>query len=403
MEKVEGKDVLLINCPLGISKSPLFLIPQVAPLVASLDGELSIAQLTQKFSLYGITETLLQELVTLLDDHLFLNSEHFNRAKIAFLSAYAAETHRPPALAGLSYPSDRSSLSSLVDSYLSNGIIAQSASLQSQKLVTFMAPHIDYGRGGTCYGSSYRHLKGATQDVVIVIGTSHQYSTHLFHLTCKHFDSPLGRLETDVEFVIALSSKYGSLRSFADEILHRKEHSLELQVPFMQRTCKGKIVPVLVGSFHHMVTAGKLPSSYEDYDRFADALTETISTWQARGSRIAFVAGVDMAHIGQQFGDNELLSPEFMENIRTRDTQYLMALESRNKKALFEHIAEDGDKRRICGFPTMYTVLDIMDRLKLSTDSVVFGYEQSVDKDRVCGVTFAGMGFYTKVTPHASF
>jgi predicted class III extradiol MEMO1 family dioxygenase len=110
--------------------------------------------------------------------------------------------------------------------------------------------------------------------------------------------------------------------------------------------------------------------------------------------KICIIAGVDMAHIGRQFGDKELLTPDVMHGIELRDRIYLECLLQQDKDALFDHIAEDEDARRICGFPTMYTVLDVFDRLGQRYTPQLFEYRQAVDERRECGVTFAGMGFY---------
>lgn len=83
--------------------------------------------------------------------------------------------------------------------------------------------------------------------------------------------------------------------------------------------------------------------------------------------------------------------PERMREIGYRDQQYLRAIEECNHKALFDHIAEDQDARRVCGFPTMYLVLDVLNRLGGETDVDVVAYDQAVDYPSDCAVTFAGV------------
>ena len=100
-----------------------------------------------------------------------------------------------------------------------------------------------------------------------------------------------------------------------------------------------------------------------------------------------------MAHIGQAFGDSKPLSPEFMEHIAQRDRTYLETLLKNDKRALFSHIHEDQDARRICGFPTMYLTLDLFSRLGIQPRAELIDYRQAVDYKRDCAVTFAGMSF----------
>lgn len=234
------------------------------------------------------------------------------------------------------------------------------------------------------------------------MGTSHQYSEFLFHLTDKDFATPLGISACNRRFVQRLATAYGELRSYASEYLHKEEHSLELQLPFLQyANPKAQIVPILVGSFHHMVQAERLPEEYPEYDEFVAALCEAIRA--ASGTRLCVITGVDMAHVGPSFGDRTPLSPEQMEHVKQRDTEYLRTIEQHDRRAMFAHIAEDQDARRICGFPTMYTVLDLFDRLQLPYQAEIYDYSQAVDYQRGCAVTFAGIGLYTlRAFPNAA-
>jgi AmmeMemoRadiSam system protein B len=214
----------------------------------------------------------------------------------------------------------------------------------------------------------------------------------MFHLSAKDFASPLGVLPGDTGFITTLANRFGVGRAFADEYLHKKEHSLELQLPFISAVRPGiSIVPILVGSFHAAVSAGKPPREYEEYETFVGSLVETIRNAEAEGRKVCFIAGVDMAHVGSFFGDEWSLSPERMEAIAERDKRYLDAIAAYSCDELFAHIAEDGDARRICGFPTMHTILDTLQRLSRPGSCYVRSYQQAVDYPSGCAVTFAGL------------
>jgi len=393
-EKVEGQEIFLMRCPIGISKEPLLLVPAVAPIVGSFDGSQSVDAIVSKFSSYGVNLELVNELVGLLDKHLFLESPLFLNAQSQVRLDFKNAAIREAALAGLGYSADAASLKRELKGYLAAGSAAKKA--HTGQLLCLISPHIDYRRGQLCYGQTYNYLKEEEHDLYILAGTSHQYSPHMFHLSSKDFQNPLGRLPCDRDFVEKLSKLYGFERSFADEFLHRREHSLELQIPFLSYfKNEPKIVPILVGSFQHMLNSSKAPSSFEEYENFAAALSEVVKLRMAAGQRICFVAGVDMAHVGRYFGDSGSLSDQFMEQIALRDQAYLDALKKGNKQELFEHIEEDNDKRRICGFPTMYLLLDLFERLELKYKAQLYDYRQAVDLQNDCAVTFAGMGLYT--------
>jgi len=388
------RQILLFTCPLGIS-SPIALIEAVAPVIWCFNGTLSKAQIIERFQTQGLTESILNELLALLDQNLYLDGQKFQAAYLETKRAFASMSERPAALAGRAYPAARPELLQEISSYLIEA--GQAAKPSSAPMIGLVAPHIDYRRGRLCYAKTYRFLRHESHDLYILLGTAHQYSELLFHLTLKNFLSPLGVLSCDRDFIAQLAQAYGNQRSFADEFLHKQEHSLELQLPFIQHFKEtARIAPILVGSFHQMTDAGRLPGEYDEYETFAGALAELVAKRRADGGRVCFIAGVDMAHVGQHFGDKSPLTPEFMEHVARRDAVYLDALKEQDQLKLYGHIAEDRNARRICGFPTMYTILDVFKRIGLRYKSVAFDYRQAVDYKNDCAVTFAGMGFYAE-------
>lgn len=387
---------LVLRCPLGLAPAPLILVPQTAPILQAFNGEYSLDEIFQRLPKGLFSKEVVGELATLLDQHLLLDSPRYHTARREMRESYRAEPVRQPALAGLSYPSTPVELAALLQGYLPKDPVVRGP---LGPLCTLVSPHIDYRRGGRAYGAAYQALLEEKHDLYVVIGTSHQYSDKMFHLTEKDFASPLGIARCDREFVQALAKRYGEERSFADEFLHRQEHSLELQIPFLQhfsRSHTAPIVPILVGSFYRSMMDGKLPNEYPEYEDFVSALAEELNK-RSLYQRVCLIAGVDMAHVGQNFGDEEPLSPARLGIVKTRDDEYLNALVRGDKRALFSHIVEDLDQRRICGYPTMYLILDLLERLDLSYDAQLFDYGQAVDMERDLAVSFAAMGFYEKL------
>lgn len=393
IESVEGEQALLIRCPIGISSTPLFLNPAVVPIIQSLDGDKTLGQIGEEFISQGIRQDLIFGLLELLSEHYYLDNSSFWRANRDIRHKYSLSSRRREAFAGISYPIDRVELEQLVDGYLESGQRAPDKILRSEKLAGLIAPHIDYMRGGEAYGCAYQALKGQQHDLYIVLGIAHQYSPYLFHLARKHYESPMGPALAEFSFIDRLAMRYGKERSFADEILHKQEHSIELQIPFFRRvaTC-GNIVPILVGSFHQMLNTGEKPSNFEAYESFASSLAELLVAQRRQGASICFICAVDMAHIGRSFGDEGNLTPNILKAIEGRDKAYLQAVANRDKEALFAHIQEDNDRRRVCGYPAVYTMLDVMDRVGIKTKGRLLKYDQAVNYGTDCAVTFAGMG-----------
>ena len=392
-ETVENQQIILLSCPIGVSKSPLALVSAVAPILACFQGNMSAHEILDKFSSQGLTEDVLNQLINLLDDNLFLAGSRFFAAQQTMLEDFHNSSTRPAALAGRAYSAIPVELQGEIERYLNQNRLIDR--VDRRQLHGLVSPHIDYRRGHLTYGKTYNILRDQNPDLYILIGTSHQYSRNIFHLSSKDFDSPLGILKCDLEFMSKLASLYGEKRSFDEEILHRQEHSLELQIPFIKHLKPNPMIaPILVGSFHNMLAAGKVPEEHEEYDRFAYSLTKCISDFKNSGRVPCLVAGVDMAHVGKYFGDNEALTPDKMSLIEERDRKYLDYICKQDKKSLFEHIAEDMDARRVCGFPTMYTVIDTFDRLGIKYQAELIEYRQAVDYNIDCGVTFAGVAIW---------
>ena len=393
IESVEGVEALLIRCPVGISSTPLFLNPAVVPIVQALDGDKTLGQIREQFLSQGVPQDIIFELLELLSENFYLDNTSFWRANRDIRHKYSLSSRRREAFAGISYPVDRVRLESLVDGYLEMGQRSPDKVLRSEKLAGLITPHIDYTRGGETYGCAYQALKGQQHDLYIVLGIAHQFSPYLFHLARKHYESPMGPALAEFNFIDRLAMRYGKERSFADEILHKQEHSIELQIPFFRRvaTC-GNIVPILVGSFHQLLMSNEPPSSVEAYESFAASLAELLLVQRRQGASICFICAVDMAHIGRSFGDDGNLTPNILKAIEGRDKLYLQAIANRDKDGLFDHIREDYDRRRVCGYPAVYTMLDVMDRLGMKTQGKLLKYDQAVNYNTDCAVTFAGMG-----------
>lgn len=402
IELLDDRKVLLLRDPVGITTNPLVLVAEVAPLISMFDGRCSVADLVKRLKHLGVNLQLVKDLISLLDQNLFLHSPRFIEAERMARQSFASASHRKAALAGGAYSANAIELRQEIDSYLKPHNFKKIT--QHGALSALITPHIDYARGHQCYGASYASLSAEQHDLYILLGTAHQYSPYLFHLTKKTFETPLGELASDNIFVNTLARLYGYERSFADEILHKNEHSLELQIPFLTRIndtkpvslrTKPKIVPILVGSFHNFLEKSEYPNAWPEYDEFIEALVECIK--QESNRRICFIAGVDMSHIGRAFGDKDPLSKEFLDYIRQEDQAYIDAILLQNKELLWANIQKDNNARRVCGYSSLYTLLDLFERLGKSYSSELIEYRQAVDLNRDCAVTFAGLAMYEQI------
>lgn len=391
VETISNEQVVVLDCPLGVSE-PIALKAACAPVLQMFDGRHSVEDIANKLSAYKIPPQLIRDLVSLLDQNLFLSGKRFLESKARIEMDFREAKVRKPYLAGRGYSDKAEDLRSFVDQLVAK---APQASMDESKMFGLIAPHIDYRRGSRCYGLTYAHFQTSRPDVSFVLGTSHQPGKSLFQLSTKDFETPLGTLSNATDITTKILNSYGPERGLQDELLHRREHSLELQMPFIARFASNtRIVPILIGSFYPFVAKAIEPESSSEFQDFVGGFAEIIEETKRAGLSISIVSGVDMAHVGDYFGDGVTLSPEFMSSIRSRDLEYLEHIKNRDRRALFSHIAEDGDARKICGFPTLYSVLAALEKTALSYRIADYGYDQAVNYEANCAVTFAAAGMY---------
>ena len=399
LDKVGDRVGVIVSCPLGITPRPIFVIAAAAPVLSCFDGKHSITEIAGKFAAHGLTSELVGKLAAVLEQNYFLESPRFTEAHEKTRLDFARAKLRRPALAGNSYSAAPGELAAQIDGYLSTKPAAGGSPVQTTekgRIVGLIAPHIDYHRGSASYGITYNRLRQESHDLYVIIGIAHQYSKYLFHLTAKDFGTPLGVAPCDFEFVSKLAGSYGTDRSFADEILHMREHSIELQIPFLQCVNpKARIAPILMGSLHHMLEEGRSPAEFDEYQDFVVNLAACISERASSGQKVCLIAAADMAHVGRAFGDACPLDQARLQKVAERDGVYLNQIKSGRKSDVLAHIAEDRDARRLCGFPAVYTLMDVLDRTAANYSVEVIDYRQAVDYGTDCAVSFAGIGFYT--------
>ena len=152
---------------------------------------------------------------------------------------------RRAAVAGSWYPGTASAINAEVDSYLD----AARAEPPPGRLVALVSPHAGLRYSGPVAAYGYGLLRGIGEGLtVVLVGPSHRAAFDGIALHARGaWDTPLGRAAIDEEIAQALLDADSVM--FDDPGLHRDEHSLEMQMPFLQRLLPGlRIVPLVMGS-----------------------------------------------------------------------------------------------------------------------------------------------------------
>ncbi len=390
---VDGKRLIYLRDPEGFAKDGLGVPPEVFQLMTLLDGDRTAQDLQDHFERVNGGSTLtteqISELISSLDEALLLDSERFREYKQEIETAYRQERRRPSALAGRSFPDSPDALRLLIDSFFHDGEGPGDTLRSRGDVAGLIAPHIDFRRGGPCFAWAYHQLKDREPaDVYVVLGTGHS-AKRPFTTSRKIFETPLGDLPTDQAFVDRLVE--GSDQDlFADELAHRNEHSIEFQAVFLKYLFPDRdiaFVPVLCGSFHESVERQQSPMKDPAIADFVHALKKAIDE---DDRSICLIAGVDFSHVGQRFGDADPLNDAFISRVKSSDHDLIGAAEKGDPEGFFDVIRREGDRHRVCGTSSIYTMLKVLDVEK----GQLLKYDQAVDHEAESLVSFASMVFY---------
>ncbi|MBV6401029.1 MAG: hypothetical protein CNIPEHKO_01326 [Anaerolineales bacterium] len=230
---------------------------------------------------------------------------------------------RPSPIAGTWYEGNAKNLARVVDEYLNN---AQLPELDGE-VVAVIAPHAGHRYSGGVAGFSFATVRNLQFDLVVVISPFHNLSNYPL-LTTAHnaYGTPLGDIEVDKSTLAELSSRLDIPITpvFAD-----KEHSLEIELPFLQRALMGdfKLLPIMIRA-QEVDVAKKLGLALAQVVKDKNAL---------------FVASTDLSHFYDQTTANML------------DAEMLKRFESFNPESIFE--AEHTGKAFACGHAAVAAVL----------------------------------------------
>jgi AmmeMemoRadiSam system protein B len=362
----QDQTYICLRDPSGLAPESIMLGMGAYFIVTLFDGQMSLKDIQSAFSKrFGemIPIEKLEELIAALDRAYFLDSPAFHERERRVREEFLASPERAAALAGLCYEKDPAKLRLELAGFFDppDGPGRAPTITKPQKLAGLIAPHIDPRRGAAAYAHAYYELMShEPPELVVILGTSHYGGgPELFSATRKNYATPLGAVETDGGFIERLAARYrGDL--FADEGLHRSEHSIEFQALFLAYALGARgyqIVPILVSSFHEMVASGLEPARDPWVASFLDALKAELAVERRR---VLILAGVDFAHVGKKFGDEFSADRTVAERVEREDLSLIENIKRGDPAGFFADIVKDRDARRICGLAPMYTQLALL-------------------------------------------
>ena len=212
---------------------------------------------------------------------------------------------RPSILAGTWYPADAAELRKSIERYLSKAKVEP----LKNELVALIVPHAGHEYSGPTAAYAYKLLEGLSFDRVIILGPSHHFGFPGASVGLqKGYRTPLGIVAIDQDF----SQKLLADESFLNWLpqVETPEHSLEIQLPFLQMVLKQvKIVPIIMGD-----------DDFETCARLAKKLAKSI---QGSGKTL-LIASSDLSHF-YKADQAKKLDQEFIRHIRDLNPEALYA------------------------------------------------------------------------------
>jgi len=215
---------------------------------------------------------------------------------------------KQPEFAGQFYPAPKEELSKMIDNFLLNA----TPHLVSGEIFILISPHAGYGYSGLTAAYGYKLIKGKPYKTILILGTSHHKAFNgAAAYTQGSFATSLGVLKIDDDFIKNLIGKDPDI--FADESAFNGEHSVEVQLPFLQKVLPsfsasgGKIVPLIIGD-----------CSLDTCKKIVSALKETIGA----SKDVLLVVSSDMYH-GYDLKEADQVDKLTLEMIKKMDYEGL--------------------------------------------------------------------------------
>ncbi len=188
----------------------------------------------------------------------------------------ATENIRKAVVAGQFYPADPGELKEMINHFLSN--VPDQPGLNN--IIGLICPHAGYVYSGQTAAYSYKLVQGNEYDAVIVIAPSHRESIEGASIWNKGaYQTPLGLVPVNETLANEIMTQEPAIQALTAG--HRAEHSLEVQLPFLQQTVRNlSIIPIVIQDY-----------SLSNCQRIAKGIARAV-----KGKKILLVASTDLYH-----------------------------------------------------------------------------------------------------------
>ena len=291
---------------------------------------------------------------------------------LALVFVYAPDVWsqaKPPSVlkavvAGAFYPSDKKLLEQRVDGFLKE--TEGRAQKSSTAPFGLIAPHAGYDYSGKIAATAYRQIAGRPYKTVILLGPSHYVSYPGVSIyPYGAWETPLGKVPIDEQMAAALMEQCSFVRYQAPAF--EREHSLEVQLPFLQKVLENfKIVPLVMGKLNG-----------PELRALADHLTTRI---EQNPGKVLIIASSDMSHY-HPYHEATAMDKTTFKQIEAMDLRTL-------RKSMESGTSE------LCGSQAVTTLMRVAENIGARVKVLEYANSGDVTGDRTRVVGYGAVGFY---------
>ncbi len=214
------------------------------------------------------------------------------------------------------YPGKPDRLKLVIDSYLD-----QAEKREFKSIIGLMAPHAGYVFSGQTAAAAYKQIQSRVYDTVVVLAPCHNSSIDgVSAYGGDFYETPLGSAPVNTDAVERLADSAMNIHisdTGHESISDRAEHSLEVQLPFLQMVLQNfNIVPLVFNDY-----------SWENCRRLGDAIAATFDA-----DKTLIVASTDLYH-GQSYEDCQHSDAATLESVE-RDSPIQFCFNANNQKIM---------------------------------------------------------------------
>ncbi len=270
-----------------------------------------------------------------------------------------APLKRKPAVAGYFYPKQEESLRSLLARLID-------PAGKKRKAISVIVPHAGFEYSGPVAGAVFSSVE--LPDVFVILGPNHRHVRSRFAIMKEGaWQTPLGEVPIDSGLANAIGSNSDLISD--DEDAHEHEHSLEVQLPFIQYLKEDfSIVPISIA----------FQTSYEELENLGHAISRAIQSWD---KDVLIVASTDMSHYVSQ------------KEAEIKDFLAIEKIECLDALGLYTVVSQENIS--MCGYqPTTSTIIASRDLGATQADLVKYQTSGEVTKSYHEVVGYAGIRIF---------